>query len=603
MKVLGYDLDLDNLDQSPFHMNEAGSKEEKSMSIRGSGVVPLKEGHAQTRQRWTLQTTTTSNPQRAGAVPPVEVMFKADGDKLVQRLAAEIPSWAPWMSVVTSPKGSYREDDVLNFIENRLEDMSPSREWRILLLDAFSAHLSNRVRMCAWHKGYVVITHGGGASSVAQTNDTDLHAHIKRLYCEMEMADAIEQMRLMPRGVPCPRTGDVIGWMACVWGREQLHLAACRGFLKVGLSNALDGSQDAEICRGAGTLWHQESMRQRRAAVTHDVNVEVDAGRLRWRFHDVYRVVNPFPLHGKGHDNEPMDKGSDSDADDHAFEEDMAQSESDGSVGTLEDYDPSAKVAEDGVQQTQGPHATQSTAVAVNATERSEMDALLQTSQAKLQSMQVVLHQVQAIGSLSLEAQVQKAIHMEERKVRILARENPDITHAFCDEQDAERWKIRRGQLSIRKAFAEEKQRRMTIQDLIAHQEKLRLQHLKLLKASTVVECEKALKSWDTEDLGQGHERGGSRQHVKNRMAILERLRTRSKPLPPDLANDWHWFLKQWDAARLRHMPPRQRNAWGSQFRDIVRNLLARLKHDDDALATWIRAERSHHLCEPALRL
>ena len=59
IKVLGYDLDQDNLDQSPFHMNEAGSKAEKSMSIRGCGVVPLKEGHAQTRERWTLQTTTT----------------------------------------------------------------------------------------------------------------------------------------------------------------------------------------------------------------------------------------------------------------------------------------------------------------------------------------------------------------------------------------------------------------------------------------------------------------------------------------------------------------------------------------------------------------
>ena len=69
VEVLGYDLDLDNLDQSPFHMNEAGSQAQKSMSIRGGGVVPLKEGHAQTRERWTLQTTTTSNAQRARDIP------------------------------------------------------------------------------------------------------------------------------------------------------------------------------------------------------------------------------------------------------------------------------------------------------------------------------------------------------------------------------------------------------------------------------------------------------------------------------------------------------------------------------------------------------
>ena len=81
-EVLGYDLDFDNLDQSPFHMNEAGSQAQKSLSIRGGGVVPLKEGHAQTRTRWTLQTTTTSNAQRARNIPPVEVMFKADGDQV-----------------------------------------------------------------------------------------------------------------------------------------------------------------------------------------------------------------------------------------------------------------------------------------------------------------------------------------------------------------------------------------------------------------------------------------------------------------------------------------------------------------------------------------
>ena len=50
-------------------MNEAGSKAEKSMSIRGGGVAPLKEGHTQTRERWPLQkTTSTPTSERARAV-------------------------------------------------------------------------------------------------------------------------------------------------------------------------------------------------------------------------------------------------------------------------------------------------------------------------------------------------------------------------------------------------------------------------------------------------------------------------------------------------------------------------------------------------------
>ena len=69
------------------------------------------------------------------------------------------------------------------------------------------------------------------------------------------------------------------------------------------------------------------------------------------------------------------------------------------------------------------------------------------------------------------------------------------------------------------------------------------------------------------------------------------------------MANDWHWFTKHWDAARLSHMHPWQRTAWGSQPRDIVNHLLDRLKRDEDILANWMHRERGVHLCEPALRL
>ena len=62
----------------------------------------------------------------------------------------------------------------------------------------------------------------------------------------------------------------------------------------MGLSSAPDGTQDAEICREAGRFWHQEGMRQRRIDVTHDVDVEVEAGRLRWSYADVYSVIIPI---------------------------------------------------------------------------------------------------------------------------------------------------------------------------------------------------------------------------------------------------------------------------------------------------------------------
>ena len=84
---------------------------------------------------------------------------------------------------------------------------------------------------------------------------------------------------------------------------------------------------------------------------------------------------------------------------------------------------------------------------------------------------------------------------------------------------------------------------------------------------------------------------------------IVERLRGRGKPLPPDLANDWHLFLRQWDAARVQKIAPIKRAAWGSVFRDLVLELREKMKNVPDVFAKWMRSEHKSVLRAPALRL
>ena len=117
------------------------------------------------------------------------------------------------------------------------------------------------------------------------------------------------------------------------------------------------------------------------------------------------------------------------------------------------------------------------------------------------------------------------------------------------------------------------------------------------------MECQAALKSWETADLDQGHPNGGTREHCRNRLNVLDRVRARCKPLPPDLQNDWQWFIKNWDATMLRNMRAHQRDAWGSEFLKIVQGLLYRIRDDGDALVKWMRTERARWLGVPALRV
>ena len=196
--LLGYDLDMENLDQSPFHMNEAGSLNERTLCVKGAPTVPLKENHCATRCRWSACTMTCSNEQKARAIPGFECMFKAEGEQLEGKLQLHAQALGlPWLSVVTGPKGSYREEHILNLLERHLEPWSPGRQWRVLLLDAYAPQLTDNVRRLAWSRGYVVIPHGGGATGVTQTNDTDLRQHLRRGYVELETLDLDLQSHLL----------------------------------------------------------------------------------------------------------------------------------------------------------------------------------------------------------------------------------------------------------------------------------------------------------------------------------------------------------------------------------------------------------------------
>ena len=83
----GYDPHFENWDQSPFHNNESGSQNVSTLAVAGS-LVPLIEGHADTRERYPGNFTTFSDHARLQAEGPpyCEFLFKAEGERVELRL-------------------------------------------------------------------------------------------------------------------------------------------------------------------------------------------------------------------------------------------------------------------------------------------------------------------------------------------------------------------------------------------------------------------------------------------------------------------------------------------------------------------------------------
>ena len=114
-------------------------------------------------------------------MPYVEAMFKSDADSTTggRRITLELRvrehirsrGYGPWITVATSPKGSYREADVLNFLERHLPPWEEGRRWRIILADDFSAHLTSAVSGVAGSAG-TFLFRWAGAQRVSSRRST-----------------------------------------------------------------------------------------------------------------------------------------------------------------------------------------------------------------------------------------------------------------------------------------------------------------------------------------------------------------------------------------------------------------------------------------------
>ena len=625
MLAFGYDPVIENFDQSPFHMNEVGSKNAGSLQIRGCGPVALKEGHAATRERWTANTMATSSVERGRAIPPLQLMFriKSGGGTVVPRLRESIPPWAArWLTVVASESGSYAECDVLNYLEEVLEPGSPDRDWRILMVDAYSAQNTDAVRRLAWHRKYVLVTIGGGCTGIIQVPDTDLHQILKRMYGDLEMADALAQSRLRPTAIPIPRKPDCIEWMAAIWGRGDLHVIVRDGFWKTGMANDLSGVEDHKICKEAGQYWRELNMTAKRGEACRVVEAEFAANRLAWRYDDINGLVVPFAPRAGRHDDQPSDDGSDDPDDDGGEGTDHDDDDDGGGVhlpvaggsdgpavagrsGGTEIGDRTVASGSGGsavAGGSGGPEVAGLSSAIVPM--RPEDAAVANDMQYTLDVLRSVLVQVQAIGDERLAVTVARALHSEERRSVGRLRSNPAVAEALEANHQATLHKAIAGQTIAERTRLETTQQRKRLAELREDEARLDRKRLAIAKACTVVESMDALKAFPDDAIGVGHKDGGTKAHRDARQDILRRLRLRAAPLPPDLDNDWEWFVQQWDKRRVEHLPELDKCTWGYRFRETILGLLGRIRKDEpDVLAKWMRDECRRYLHLPQLHL
>ena len=211
--------------------------------------------------------------------------------------------------------------------------------------------------------------------------------------------------------------------------------------------------------------------------------------------------------------------------------------------------------------------------------------------------MRDVLEQLNRVGADGVSATLQHAVDAEEKRMRCSKRVSPDVCVAFAREQERDHQEFLQRREKIRSEFAKDKVHKLTIAQLIKRGQELYDKRIELQKASTSVECMKALKRWNADDLGQGHIQGGMKQHFKNRAEVLQRLRLRAGTLPAVLENDWNYFVKHWDRSKVTCMRDHRKDSWGSRFLNMMKELASKMASataGSNPFAEWMRAEMRH---------
>ena len=616
VETLGYDLSMENWDQTPFHHNEGGSKNVPTLAAIGQCIVPVIEGHSDTKERWTLNTATFSDKQRImdGDLPGAQFNFKADGEKLEAELQAHCRDrgYAPKFSAITSEKGSYREAHVLTFIDMHIPKIENGRKWRLAIADDHGPHLSPKVERIMWSHGYAYQTLGGGVTPVQQTVDTDLNQSLKRHYVDVESLELMWQM-LDGKTVPIIRQKKAIDIMVKVLKSRARHLEAADGYVKTGWLCSLDNAEgDNLICREAGVFWKELGMREKVNAAVAEVREEIKHGRLSWCLEDVKRLKKPFPevrevdavLKAIGEDagddgcwENRISNYDDSEDDDDPFgDRDLECRKWKQSSKRADAIPAISNLAGNG-----GKVAGKSLVAIEDGSGAASATAL--SSQQRLATLHSAASVMKKAGQCRIHTVIENEANRLVRMQNAMSKQDNDVMYALARQRDADQEKA-------------EKQRQMfaDVNDTLNKRRKLEAEvetakrNLKAIEdkhraQKELNDCRNAMQTVLLRDIegGIGNRQNRVKAAVNVRAQVLDKLSKHGSGLTAWQRNDFPWFKTHWE----QKMSALHGDDWPNVFTSWMQNVIELFEEGtDNAFSEFVRSETERNFAgEPALTL
>ena len=363
---------------------------------------------------------------------------------------------------------------------------------------------------------------------------------------------------------------QVVNSVASTW-RSLDHAAVAEGHWRVGLANALDGSEDDKLRGDAKDIFFKFDAATMRQEVLSWACAGAEAGTLKWE--SIYEyVVHPYDK-GVFHEGEELDEHDEAPAlDGVAMDEETARHNREADM--LADW---AGGGDDNRM------------CALVPLEEGD-DAVLALAAEEQAQRLCMLTKVANAASVAKLPQVQW--HCARERSRIEKGWASDSQASAANNAILRRYlenRMREEQATIAKLSQTCRQRAANVRRVksLVKLRKLRKAELLEKEKKRKHELTKLPKRFTASACGQDQDAGGGRDAMNTRVAVLERLRLRSPPLPCWLSEEWEpirdWYCKS--------MAERHKKAVGVRFLNDVNAVI-------DALGELIRPGENGAPCK-----
>lgn len=431
--------------------------------------------------------------------------------------------------------------------------------------------------------------HGGGATPVGQTPDTDLNQGVRKDYTVLESQELMEQMRLGVC-VPSPKQETCIDMMHETLVSKERHIKAAKGYKYTGATVSLSGNEDHMICREAGKFFRDLRMREKINAAVADVQAEVRAGRLKWTEADVLRLITPYPTHKVADDvleklgeHAWLDRTPECGVEDDELEEDEAcVDDLEKALSEEATPDDEEKIAASGAialedapegesRSCGGAFPCAGEIITTTAIELSESDAdHLHTSRNLVEAYDQAIEALRPFGAYEAIQNIQHLKTKELRRQRHFADVDPAVAEALARTRQQNAAEQARKQRELEDMNAEARkcaERKKELRDTSVN---LKKRKAELIEAEGLLEAQHALKTFSLVQLGKGHAKGGGATGRKRRFEVLDRMARNGSGLSPAQKNDWAWFKDAWDDKMLAE----HKMEWATTFAAWMQKVL-----------------------------